>query len=161
MNKKAKERNRYVIQSKIQDPLKVYAPYLYYMVEFIREEKDRLFEVGKDEEMLKMSKRVESLEEKFEKFEEIIEQKFKKLEAELNKKIENKINMIMGELNNPADDKVIIVYEMPYEEAKKRVIEYFKKHKEATIVDLHQDLGIDIEKLIEILDELSKEGIIG
>ncbi len=172
MSKKAKERNKYIFQNKIREPLKIYFPYLSYMVdmfEFIREEKERIFEVGKDEEMLKMSKRVESLEEKIEKFEEFkdsilqtiekkIDEKIKKLEVELTKKIEN---MVMSELNNAGDDKVIIVYEMPYDEAKKKVIEYFKEHKEATIVDLHHDLGIDIEKLIEILDELSKEGIIG
>ena len=29
------------------------------------------------------------------------------------------------------------------------------------MVELHQDLGIDIDMLIKIIDELSKDGVIG
>jgi len=58
-------------------------------------------------------------------------------------------------------EKVVVVNEMPYEEAKEKVVEYFKIHKKASIVELHQDLGIDIDTLIKILDELSKDGVIG
>ena len=64
-------------------------------------------------------------------------------------------------MDNPNSENVIVVREMAYEDAKKMVIEYFKKRGKATIVELHQKLGIKIDTLIKILDELSNEGIIG
>ncbi len=75
--------------------------------------------------------------------------------------IEHKIDMLLQAQEHTANEGVIIVKEVPYEQAKEEVINYFKANKEATIVDLHQDLGIPIETLIEIIDELSKEGLIG
>ena len=77
--------------------------------------------------------------------------------------LESKLDKLIQEfkiVNSSSEKDVIVVQEVAYEEAKKMVIEYFKKHGEATVVELHQKLGIKIETLIKILDDLSNEGII-
>ncbi len=75
--------------------------------------------------------------------------------------VENKIDILLQAQRVNTDMDVIVVKEVPYEDAKNKVINYFKEHKEATIIDLHRDLGIPLDTLVEIIDELNREGIIG
>ena len=77
----------------------------------------------------------------------------------LEEKIDELKNLFLGD--EPNSQKVIVVKEMDYEDAKNLVISYFKEHKEADISELHEKLGIKIDMLIEIIDELKKKKIIG
>ena len=87
-------------------------------------------------------------------------EKIDALEEKLNT-IESKLDMMLKERGYEVNENVIVVKEIPYEQAKREVINYFKIHKQATIIDLHRDLGIPLDTLVEIIDELFREGIIG
>ncbi len=78
----------------------------------------------------------------------------------LEKKIDYMISLISPN-NETFPENVIVVREMSYDEAKKQVLNYFNKHEEADIAELHQELGIEIDKLIQIIDDLRDEKIIG
>lgn len=54
--------------------------------------------------------------------------------------------------------KVVVVEEVPKEEAKRRVEEYFKEHGTADIEELMLNLKIRVQTLVGIIDELRKEG---
>jgi hypothetical protein len=54
--------------------------------------------------------------------------------------------------------EVIIVEEMSREEAKRKVLNYIRKHKASDIVELHKHVRCDIRLLVEIIDELQREG---
>ena len=53
---------------------------------------------------------------------------------------------------------IVIVQEIPKEEGKKIVEEYFEAHECADIEELMLNLKIPIRSLVEIIDELQKEG---
>jgi len=91
------------------------------------------------------------------------EEHFRRLEEEMDdmkQKIDQIIELLSNNETNP-QEKVVVVKEMSYDEAKKLVIDYFNKHQEADIAELHQELGIEIEQLLDILSDLRKEKIIG
>jgi len=111
---------------------------------------------GSLEEKLKIMAIMYAMNMHFEKYFEKVDEIDKRLRS-----LEEKINLLGEKLDNFQYEKVVVVNEMSYEEAKEKVIEYFKIHKKASIVELHQDLGINIDTLIKILDELSKDGVIG
>lgn len=62
-------------------------------------------------------------------------------------------------LLSPSNDKtVVIVEEMDHDEAIIKIKKYMKDHDTTDIEELHHGLGIKIELLIDILDELISEG---
>jgi predicted transcriptional regulator len=67
--------------------------------------------------------------------------------------LDSKVEELCGYL-----PKVVVIEEIPKEEAKKRVEEYFKKHGQADIEELMMNLKIPVQTLVEILDELKREG---
>lgn len=62
------------------------------------------------------------------------------------------------ELKGFFPSETIIVQEMSKSEAKEKVLEFMRKHKTSDIAELHQKIKCDIRQLIEIVDELIKEG---
>jgi transposase-like protein len=54
--------------------------------------------------------------------------------------------------------KVVVLEEISKEEGKKRVEEYFKEHGQADIEELMLNLKIPVQTLVEIIDDLKKEG---
>jgi hypothetical protein len=59
------------------------------------------------------------------------------------------------DLSNP---RVIIVEEMDKKTAKQKVLDFMRSHKTSDIAELHENIKCDIVMLIEIIDELCKEG---
>ena len=54
--------------------------------------------------------------------------------------------------------KVVVLEEISREEAKQRVEAYFKEHGTADIEELMLNLRIPVETIVEIIDDLKKEG---
>lgn len=54
--------------------------------------------------------------------------------------------------------RVVVVEEIPKEEAKQEVEDYFKEHKTADIEALMLNLKIPVQTLVEIIDDLKQEG---
>lgn len=70
----------------------------------------------------------------------------------------NELKESIKELQSRILPKVVVVEEIPKEEAKARVEEYFKEHETADIEELMLNLKIPVETLVEIIDELKQEG---
>jgi hypothetical protein len=54
--------------------------------------------------------------------------------------------------------KVVVIEAIPKKKARKKVEEYFKEHGTADIEELMINLKIPVPTLVEILDELKREG---
>lgn len=59
------------------------------------------------------------------------------------------------DISNP---RVIIVEEMDKKTAKQKVLDFMRAHKTSDIAELHENIRCDISMLIEIIDELCKDG---
>ncbi|MCD6211263.1 MAG: hypothetical protein J7J01_10375 [Methanophagales archaeon] len=44
------------------------------------------------------------------------------------------------------------------EKVKQKVLDYIREHKKSDITELHKNIGCDISLLVEIIDELRREG---
>ena len=57
-------------------------------------------------------------------------------------------------------DDIIIenVIETNRKEAKKQIMDYFRKHKTAWVSEIVENLKLDLELVCDILNELEKEG---
>lgn len=60
--------------------------------------------------------------------------------------------------DKPLEVKVIEYRVLNYEVAKKEVAGYFKMRVEAYASDVSSDLQLDIELVLQIMDDLEKEG---
>ena len=86
-------------------------------------------------------------------------EEFQKLADDLGK-----VKVTVKELNEKVEElrgflpKVVVLEEISKEEGRKRVEEYFKKHGQADIEELMLNLKIPVQTLVEIIDELKKEG---
>ena len=54
--------------------------------------------------------------------------------------------------------EIVDLQDISRDEAKKQIIDYFKEHKTAWISELAEQLRLDIELIIDITNELEKEG---
>lgn len=54
--------------------------------------------------------------------------------------------------------EIVDLQEISREEAKKQVIDYFIEHKSAWLSEIAEKLRLDIELIIDITNELEKEG---
>lgn len=54
--------------------------------------------------------------------------------------------------------KIIKIRDIDYESAKKEVLGYYKSYDEAYISKVAEDLELDIELVIQVTEELEKEG---
>lgn len=59
------------------------------------------------------------------------------------------------DISNP---RVIIVEEMDKNTAKQKVLDFMRSRKTSDIAELHENIKCDIAMLIEIIDELCREG---
>ncbi|WP_409200294.1 ribbon-helix-helix domain-containing protein [Methanobrevibacter sp. DSM 116169] len=57
--------------------------------------------------------------------------------------------------------KIINIRNVDYKTAKKEILGYYKIHKEAYISDVADDLEFDLELVVNITNELIKEGRLG
>lgn len=68
-------------------------------------------------------------------------------------KLDEKVEELRGIL-----PKVVILEEISREEGRKRVEQYFKERGQADIEELMVNLKIPVQDLIEIIDDMKKEG---
>lgn len=54
--------------------------------------------------------------------------------------------------------EIVIVGEMSKETARQKVLDYMREHKKSDIIELHKNIRCDVRLLVEIIDELRKEG---
>jgi len=59
------------------------------------------------------------------------------------------------DISNP---RIIIVEEMDKNSARQLVLDFMRSHKTSDIAELHENIKCDIAMLIEIIDELCREG---
>ena len=86
---------------------------------------------------------------------EVVARKVKTLEENI-KKIANRIE----NLTCSYEAKNIEIRKIPYRQAKKEIVEFFKSHhgEKLNASDIQENLGIDITMAITACDELEKEG---
>ena len=54
--------------------------------------------------------------------------------------------------------EIVIVEEMGKETARQKVLKYMREHKKSDVIELHKNIRCDIGLLVEIIDELRREG---
>jgi Arc/MetJ-type ribon-helix-helix transcriptional regulator len=54
--------------------------------------------------------------------------------------------------------KIIKIREIEYEDAKKEILGYYRSYDEAYISEVAEDLELDLELVLQITEELEKEG---
>ncbi|MDI6723100.1 MAG: hypothetical protein QMD61_00485 [Methanobacterium sp.] len=54
--------------------------------------------------------------------------------------------------------KVIKIRDIDYEDAKKEILGYYRSYDEAYISEVAEDLELDLELVLQITEELEKEG---
>jgi len=54
--------------------------------------------------------------------------------------------------------ETVIIEEMSKETARQMVLDYMREHKKSDIIELHKNIRCDIRLLVEIIDELRREG---
>ena len=54
--------------------------------------------------------------------------------------------------------ETVIIEEMSKETARQKVLDYMREHKKSDIIELHKNIRCDIRLLLEIIDELRREG---
>lgn len=69
-----------------------------------------------------------------------------------------KLEMLESKIDASESTKIIVIEEMDYLTAKETVEEFIKEHKTSDIAQLHEEIRIPIEQIIDIVDELIKEG---
>jgi len=86
-------------------------------------------------------------------------EEFQKIGDEIEKvkaaveKLDEKVEQLGGSL-----PKVVVLEEISKEEGRKRVEEYFKENGQADIEELMLNLKIPVQTIVEIIDDLKKEG---
>ncbi len=56
--------------------------------------------------------------------------------------------------------KAIEIREVSKNVAKKEILDYMKKHREAYASDISEELGLDINLVFSIMKELSEKGVV-
>jgi len=54
--------------------------------------------------------------------------------------------------------EIVVVEEMSKETAKQGVLKYMREHKKSDVIELHKNIRCDVRLLVEIIDELRREG---
>jgi len=55
-------------------------------------------------------------------------------------------------------EKIVVLTDVSYSEAKNRVEDYLKSHEDAYMYEMSNDLGLDLKMVHEIVEGLMKEG---
>ena len=61
-------------------------------------------------------------------------------------------------IETEAIPETVIIEEMSKETARQKVLDYMREHKKSDIIELHKNIRCDIRLLVEIIDELRREG---
>src|SRR3989338_3363930 len=61
---------------------------------------------------------------------------------------------------NIASMKVVEMRSISKTQARKEILNYMKKHKEAYASDISEELGIDLDLIFSVMKELDKEGVV-
>lgn len=74
--------------------------------------------------------------------------------------LESKVEQLRDEIRSlrALQPKIVYVEEVPLSDAKEKVVQYFEKHSEADLEELMINLKIPIRILVDVIDELRKEG---
>ncbi|MGB2840947.1 MAG: hypothetical protein WBC40_00475 [Halobacteriota archaeon] len=123
------------------------------------------------EKMLVMSKTVPAYKNKItlEEMREPIEnwEIYNMLKSEISMlmdkvdRLERNITPLLLNVASPTTPEIVFVEEMSKETAKGKILNYIKEHKKTDIEELHKNIKCDIEVLVEVVDELLREGKIG
>ncbi len=114
----------------------------------------------KAEEKMKfdlLDKRLSSIEKKLENIEKSITSV-----NEIKRNLEKQpVSLSVHSSNQKKKEEtmnIIITEQMTLEEAKKKVLDFIKKHGYTDISELHSAIKCDVQVLINVVDELIKEG---
>lgn len=55
-------------------------------------------------------------------------------------------------------EKIVVLKDIPYSEAKNTIEDYLKSHETAYMYEVSNDLGLDLKMVHEIVEQLIKEG---
>ncbi|MCK4397738.1 MAG: hypothetical protein KAV25_01960 [Methanophagales archaeon] len=55
-------------------------------------------------------------------------------------------------------EKIVVLKDVPYSEAKNMIEDYLKSHETAYMYEMSNDLGLDLRMVHEIVEKLIKEG---
>jgi predicted transcriptional regulator len=55
-------------------------------------------------------------------------------------------------------EKIVVLKDVSYSEAKNMIADYLKGHETAYMYEISNDLGLDLRRVHEIVEELIKEG---
>ena len=73
-----------------------------------------------------------------------------------------KANRLIGSVQeqnaSAAIPEIVVVEEMSKETAKQKVLKHMGEHKKSDVIELHKNVRCDIRLLVEIIDELRREG---
>jgi len=86
---------------------------------------------------------------------ELADRRMQALEGRLDA-IDRRLSVVESRLTERPE--VVIVEEISREEAKRRIVSFFETHDEADTEELMRNIRIDLSLLVELLDELKREG---
>lgn len=87
-----------------------------------------------------------------------VAEKYTKQMAPLFEELNSTLKSIDEKLSEALPlSKITVIKEVSYEDAKQMVESYLRDHKKADTEELLLKLGLDLETLVKILDELKKE----
>lgn len=107
-------------------------------------------------DLVEVKKAVGQIEEKIKESVDIKATLTKRVEA-----LEKEIKELAKELTTEIVEKVVVLKPITKKEARAKIIRLFKSGKVLYYTDIVQKLGIDLPLVVEICNELEKEGIIG
>ena len=87
-------------------------------------------------------------------------------EEEIKKLVEAGLYISVSEFirdsirKNLASMKVVEMRGVSKTQARKEIMDYMKKHKEAYASDISEELGIDLDLIFSVMKELDKEGVV-
>lgn len=105
-------------------------------------------------------KTVASLGEKFDKFIELNEKQMAKI-MKYNTKLVNEIKKLVEHITSYQTESTIVLRSMDRKQAMKEIEDLFKKGETLYYSDIAGQLGLDLEVVVEICNELENKGIIG
>ena len=68
------------------------------------------------------------------------------------------IESVQDQNASTAIPEIVVVEEMSKETARQKVLKYMREHKKSDVIELHKNIRCDIRLLVEIIDELQREG---
>ena len=73
-------------------------------------------------------------------------------------KLRKELEEIKRSKSGEVIEKIVVLKDVPYSEAKNMVEDYLKSHETAYMYEMSNDLGLDLRMVHEIVEKLIKEG---